>query len=168
MTIRVGRLGRLGMRLSVTASACHSNRRNRPNGTPRRLSTACDLPLLQACVWKADPKARMWEMLEPAMFIGLGAVAVWTHVNYPRLRPGSLLRAIVHVVVSFAVFALLPTVLGLLLPLVPLRLALPYFVLALLIPVFTYLLLSWVWLIARILQDIGGNPRGGHPVTGGT
>ncbi len=110
----------------------------------------------------------MWEMLEPAMFIGLGAVAVWTHVNYPRLRPGSLLRAIVHVVVSFAVFALLPTVLGLLLPLVPLRLALPYFVLALLIPVFTYLLLSWVWLIARILQDIGGNPRGGHPVTGGT
>ena len=102
------------------------------------------------------------------MLIGLGAVAVWTYVNYPRLRPGSLLRAIVHVMVSFAAFALLPTVLGLLLPLVPLRSALPYFVLALLIPVFTYLLLSWVWLIARILQDISGNPRGGHPVTGGT
>ena len=51
-------------------------------------------------------------MLEPAMLIGLGAVAVWTHVNYPRLRPGSLLRAIVHVAVSFAGFALLPTVLS--------------------------------------------------------
>ena len=58
-------------------------------------------------------------MLEPAMFIGLGAVAVWTHVNYPRLRPGSLLRAIVHVAVSFGAFALLPTVLSFLLPLVP-------------------------------------------------
>ena len=107
-------------------------------------------------------------MLEPAMFIGLGAVAVWTHVNYPRLRPGSLLRAIVHVAVSFAAFALLPTVLSVLLPLLPVRSVLPYFVLALLIPIFTYLLLSWVWLIARILQDIGSNPRGGHPVTGET
>jgi hypothetical protein len=38
-------------------------------------------------------------------------------------------------------------------------------VLTLLIPVLTYVLLSWIWLIARILQDIGGNPRGGHPVT---
>jgi hypothetical protein len=33
-------------------------------------------------------------------------------VNYPRLRPGSLLRAIVHVALSFAGFALLPTVLN--------------------------------------------------------
>ena len=104
-------------------------------------------------------------MLEPAMFIGLGAVAVWLYVKYPRLRPRSLLRAIAHVAVSFAAFALLPTALSLLLPLLPVRSALPYFVLALLIPIFTYLLLSWVWLIARILQDIGGNPGGGHPVS---
>jgi hypothetical protein len=104
-------------------------------------------------------------MLEPALFIGLGAVAVWTHVNYPRLRPGSLLRAVVHVAVSFGAFALLPTVLRLLLTLLPVRAALPYFVLTLLISVFTYLLLSWVWLIARILHDIGSTPRGGHPVS---
>jgi len=104
-------------------------------------------------------------MLEPAMFIGLGAVAVWMHVRYPRLRPGSLLRAIVHVAVSFAVFALLPTVLSVFLPLLPVRAAQLCVVLTLLISVFTYLLLSWVWLIARILQDIGGNPRGGHPVS---
>ena len=103
----------------------------------------------------------MWEMLEPAMFIGLGAVAVWTHVNYPRLRPSSLLRAIVHVAVSFGAFALLPTMLSFLLPLLPVRSAQPYVALALLISVFTYLLLSWVWLIARILHDIGGTPRGG-------
>ena len=63
-------------------------------------------------------------------------------MNYPRLRPGSLLRAIVHVAVSFAAFALLPTVLSVLLPLFPARSALPYFVLALLISVMTYLLLS--------------------------
>jgi hypothetical protein len=37
--------------------------------------------------------------------------------------------------------------------------------LALLIPFLTYVLLSWVWLIARILRDIGGTPRGGHPIS---
>jgi hypothetical protein len=89
-------------------------------------------------------------------------------VTNPRLRPGSLLRAIVHVALSFGAFALLPSVLSLLLPLLPVRSALPYFVLTLLIPVMTYLLLSWIWLIARILQDMGSNPRGGHPVTGET
>lgn len=104
-------------------------------------------------------------MLEPAMFIGLGAVAVWTYVNYPRLRPSSLMRAVVHVIVAFSAFALLPTLLGVLVPLLPSRTSQPYVVLALLIPVMTYLLLSRVWLIGRILQDIGGNPRGGHPVS---
>ena len=99
------------------------------------------------------------------MLIGLGAVAVWTHVNYPWLRPRSLVRAVAHVAVSFAGFALLPMALAALLPLLPSRASVPYVVLTLLIPVMTYLLLSWVWLIARILQDIGGNPRGGHPVS---
>ena len=36
-------------------------------------------------------------MLEPAMFLGLGAVAVWAYVRYPRLRPSSLVRAAMHV-----------------------------------------------------------------------
>jgi hypothetical protein len=71
----------------------------------------------------------------------------------------------VHVAVSFAGFVLLPEVLSSLLPLLPVRESQPYVVLALLIPVLTYLLLSWVWLIARILHDIGGNPRDGHPVS---
>jgi hypothetical protein len=31
--------------------------------------------------------------------------------------------------------------------------------------VLTYVLLSWVWAIAQILHDFGGNPRGGHPVS---
>jgi len=104
-------------------------------------------------------------MLLPAMLIGLGAVAVWAYVNYPRLRPGSLMRAILHVAISFAGFALLPMALTALLPRLPSHSSAPYVVLTLLIPVMTYLLLSWVWLIARIVQDIGGNPRGGHPVS---
>jgi hypothetical protein len=48
----------------------------------------------------------MWEMLEPAMLIGLAAVAVWTYVTYPRLRPGSILRAVVHLAVFVKVRAL--------------------------------------------------------------
>jgi hypothetical protein len=102
----------------------------------------------------------MHEMLEPAMLIGLGAVAVWLHVRYPQRRPGSLVRAVGHVAASFGAFALLPMTLGLL----PLRL---YLALALLIVTLTYVLLSWVWLIARILHDLlGGTPRGGHPANG--
>jgi hypothetical protein len=108
----------------------------------------------------------MQEMLEPAMFIGLDAVAVWAYIRYPRLRPGSLVRAVVHVAVSFTGFALLPGTLGLVLPLLPSHAQQPYVVLALLIPTLTYVLLSWIWLIARVLHDLlGGTPRGGHPVS---
>lgn len=104
-------------------------------------------------------------MLEPAMFLGLGSVAVWTYLRFPSLRPGSLARAVAHVVISFGAFALLPLTLRLLLPLVPRHAQAVGVVLALLIPALTYLLLSWVWLIARILHDLGGTPRGGHPAT---
>ncbi len=104
-------------------------------------------------------------MLEPAMFLGLGAVAVWAHVRFPGLRPGSLVRAVAHVAVSFIGFALLPLTLSLLLPLTASHTMRLCVVLALLIATLTYLLLSWVWLIARILDDLlGGKPRGGHPV----
>jgi hypothetical protein len=108
----------------------------------------------------------MQEMLEPAMFVGLGAVAVWAYLRYPRVRPGSLVRAVVHVAVSFGAFALLPAALSVLPPLLPSHALQPYVVLALLIPVLTYVLLSWIWLIARVLHDLlGGTPRGGHPVS---
>jgi hypothetical protein len=66
---------------------------------------------------------------------------------------------------SFAGFATLPTVLGVLLPLASPAQA-RYVALGLLIPTLTYLLLTWVWLLARILHDLsGGTPRGGHPVS---
>jgi hypothetical protein len=104
------------------------------------------------------------EMLEPAMLVGLGAVALWGHCRFPSRRPGSLGRAAVHVVLSFAAFALLPKVFGILSPLVPPDAARVDLALTLLFPTLTYVLLSWVWLIARILHDLlGGTPRGGHP-----
>ena len=103
-------------------------------------------------------------MLEPAMFIGLGAVAFWFYLRYPRLRPRSLVLAAVHVAFSFGAFALLPLVLGLLLPITVSPRQGVYVVLVLLIPTLTYLLLSWVWLLALILHDLFGGPRGGHPV----
>jgi hypothetical protein len=104
-------------------------------------------------------------MLEPAMLIGLGLVAVWTYVSYPHLRPSSLLQAVLHVLVSFAGFSLLPALLSLVLPVLPVGAPRPYVVLALLIPALTYLLLSWLWLIGRILHSVGSGPRGGNPVS---
>jgi hypothetical protein len=104
-------------------------------------------------------------MLEPAMFTGLGLVAVWAYIRFPRLRPASLVRAAGHVAASFIGFALLPAALRGVLPLVhghALKLSIA---LTLLISLLTYLLLSWVWLIARILQDLLRGPRGGHPVS---
>ena len=100
------------------------------------------------------------------MFIGLGLVAVWAHVRFPRLRPSSLLRAILHVATSFGAFAALPVALGYLLPLAPSPAQARYIALALLIPTFTWMLLTWVWLLARILHDLGsGTPRGGLPAS---
>lgn len=68
-------------------------------------------------------------------------------------------------VISFGAFALLPVTLSVLLPLVPMHDRAIFIVLALLIPALTYVLLSWVWLIARILRELGGAPRGGHPAS---
>jgi hypothetical protein len=103
------------------------------------------------------------------MFIGLGVVAVWAHLRCPRLRPGSLLRAILHVAVSFGAFAALPAGLRFLVPLASSPLQARCGVVALLIPTLAYVLLAWVWLLARILHDFaGGTPRGGHPASTGT
>jgi hypothetical protein len=110
----------------------------------------------------------MKAMLEPAMFAGLGAVAVWLYVRYPSRRPGSLPGAAGHVALSFVAFWLLAQLLFLMLPGVPSHVLKASLVLAYLIPTLTYVLLSWVWLIARILHDLLGGPRGGLPAPSGT
>jgi hypothetical protein len=107
-------------------------------------------------------------MFEIENLVGLGAVALWAYFRYPRLRPRTLLLASVHLAVSFVGFALLPMLLGLLLPLVSSEPQRVFVALSLLIPALTYLLLSWIWLVARILDLRGRGPRGGHPVTSKT
>ena len=104
-------------------------------------------------------------MLEPAMFVGLGAVALWMHLRFPCLRPRSFVRAAAHVAISFVGFALLPTMLGIVLPFTASHSMHLSVALGVLVPAMTYLLLSWIWLVARLLDELlGGTPRGGHPV----
>jgi len=71
----------------------------------------------------------------------------------------------VHVIVSFAGFALLTATLSVILPLIHAHTLQLAIVLTLLIAMQTYLLLSSVWLIGRILQALLRGPRGGHPVS---
>jgi hypothetical protein len=101
-------------------------------------------------------------VLETAMFVGLGAVALWVYLRFPRLRPSTVVRAIVHVGVSFTLFNFMPYGIGLCLRLLPSPLSIGVFVLVLLVPVLSYVLVSWVWLMARLhdLHDLP--PRGGH------
>ena len=103
-------------------------------------------------------------MLEPATFLGLGGVAIWAYRRYPRLRPKSLLRAATHVAVAFVGFTMLPSALAVLLPYLQAPVFRVTVLLGLLFATLTYVLLSWVWLIARIIEMFGGKPRGGHPV----
>ena len=101
--------------------------------------------------------------LEPATFIGLGVVAIWLYLRYPRLRPATIVGAIVHVAASFFLFSLVPFGLKLCLGALPAPLSVFVFLTTMLIPTLSYVFLSWLWLIARI-HDLGPTPRGGHPV----
>jgi hypothetical protein len=107
----------------------------------------------------------MHEMFESATLLGVSAVAIWVYVRYPRMRPQSLVCAALHVAISFIALLLLPGLLSLLLPFAAAQSSRIFLVEALLIPALTYVLLSWVWLIARIVELLGGTPRGGHPVS---
>ena len=103
-------------------------------------------------------------VLEPAFFLGLGAVAVWVYLRFPRLRPQSLTRAIVHVAISFGLFSLVPYAIGPCRADLPRTLALLVIVCGLVVPTMGYVLVSWIWLVAKI-HDLGNSlPRGGHRV----
>jgi len=98
-----------------------------------------------------------------ACFVGLGMVAVWCHVRFPGLRPGTIVMAISHVVLSFALFSLTPLVLALAKEALPAPLCFVVFLVGVLVPSLTYVFLSWIWLIARIYELADRPPRGGHP-----
>ena len=102
--------------------------------------------------------------LEPAFFLGLGAVAIWIYLRFPKLRPATLTRAILHVGLSFGLFTLVPYGVGLSTRMLPDRLALLTVIGAMLVPAMGYVLVSWIWLMAKI-HDLGNTlPRGGHRV----
>jgi len=102
-------------------------------------------------------------MLEPATFGGLGIVAIWLYVRFPGRRPSTVMRAAIHVIVSFTLFNFVPYALQPCAAL-PHPLSVLTFVTGFLLPTLSYVLLSWLWLIAR-LHDLGNpKPRGGHPV----
>jgi hypothetical protein len=107
----------------------------------------------------------MHEMFESATFLGVAAVALWAYVRFPKIRPQSLVRAALHVALSFVGLSLLPELLGSLLTLTATQSSRILLAVALLIPALTYVLLSWIWLIARIVDLLGGTPRGGHPAS---
>ncbi len=107
----------------------------------------------------------MNEVFLLAMFLGLGAIAVWLHVRYPGRRPGSLLRAAAHVVFSFIGFGLVPGALSLVLTHLSPSLLRVYVGLGIVMPAVTYWLLSWIWLLARIISMLDGTPRGGLPAS---
>src|SRR5437868_2405958 len=114
------------------------------------------------------PMTRTMAALEPAFFIGLGLVAVWLYLRFPRLRPSSVTGAAGHVAVSFLLFNLAPYGLHLCVRMLPVPISLVAFTVGVLIPTLGYVLLSWVWLIARI-HDLGSpKPRGGHRVRSST
>jgi len=101
-------------------------------------------------------------LLQAALFVGLGLVAVWIHVRLPGLRPRTIKGAMLHVGVSSCLFFSLPVVVHGLVHALGGGAGGVLAVLAVVIPGLCYVLLGWVWLLARILEEAGaGTPRGG-------
>jgi len=103
-------------------------------------------------------------ILVPAIFLGQSGVAIWLYVRFPRLRPATLLRAAVHVGISFGLVSLLPLVESLPVWQFPAALSVVAFVLGVLIPTVSYVLFSWLGLVARLHDLADSTPRGGHRV----
>jgi hypothetical protein len=100
----------------------------------------------------------------PSMFIGVGLIALWVHVRFPRLQPTTFRRALVHTAVSIGIFALVPYGAHASVLLLPTRIAIAFAEACFVIPAFSYVLLSWLWLLARVRDHGGSTPRGGHTV----
>jgi hypothetical protein len=103
------------------------------------------------------------DILEPVTLLGLGMVAVWVWVRYPRLRPRSIMCAMVHVGASFFLFGLLPYLIAPSLSAFGKPLGPFLFVVVLLVPTLTYVLFSWLGLMAKLHDLADSTPRGGHP-----
>jgi hypothetical protein len=106
----------------------------------------------------------MRHLFTPCMFIGIGAVAVWVNLRFPRLQPRSLRGAVVHCAFALAIFHGVPFAAYETRLLLPTTLAIVVGETVLVMPALCYVLLSWLWLLARVRDQIGSSPKGGHPV----
>lgn len=101
----------------------------------------------------------------PSMLVGGASVAAWAYVRFPRAQPASLVAIVAHVCLSFLILTFAPVVAHAVLVAIPRPLSAVLVVAGVTAPALTYVLLSWVWLIAYILRTGRSGPRGGHPVT---
>lgn len=108
-------------------------------------------------------------MFQSACFIGLALIALWIYVRFPERRPQSLSGAIARVVLAFSLFMVLPFALLLVHSIFPGRTAGVAFLLAVAMPLLCGVMLSFIWLLARVLHDFGPDlPNGGHPAASGS
>ena len=110
----------------------------------------------------------MRHLFFPEMLAGVGLLAVWVHVRFPRLEPASLRLASLHVAASIVIFHFVPLGLHEMVLRLPLPLSVAVAVGVVLVPTFCYVLLSWLWLLARLRDHLGSSPRGGHRVQSGS
>src|SRR5439155_26641100 len=101
-------------------------------------------------------------LFEPAMFLGVAVLAVWIHVRLPHLKPKTLRTAAVHVMLSMVSFSMAPIPVRATVHALPLPLSVVVAIGAITIPALCYVLLSWVWFIARVIDTGTSTPRGGH------
>ena len=105
-------------------------------------------------------------MFQSASYVGLGLVALWLYVRFPGGRPQSLNRAIARVVLAFSLFMALPFAMALFRAFFHGPKAGVAFVLVVAMPLLCGVMLSFIWLLARVLHDYGPDlPNGGHPAT---
>lgn len=102
------------------------------------------------------------------MYGGGVILALWSYVRFSNLRPATLRGAVAHVAVSMVAFRLVPLLLDLCGHVIPGPLALVVAIAGVVAPALCYVYLSWLWLIARISENLSRGPRGGHPVHAGT
>jgi hypothetical protein len=97
------------------------------------------------------------------MYIGVGVLAVWMHVRFPRLEPQSMRGAFVHLGASVVLFNFVPLVVHLAMTSLPQPLSVAVAIAGVTVPSFCYVLMSVIWLLTRMRGGIGSTPRGGHP-----
>jgi hypothetical protein len=97
------------------------------------------------------------------MLIGVGSLAVWIHVRFPKLAPRSIRWAIVHLSASVLLFNFVPLVVHLAVTSLPQPLSVVVAIAGVTVPTFCYVLMSVIWLLTRMHSELGSTPRGGHP-----